>query len=102
MIYVGLRELRPCPRPSRHARREAAAHQTFCGNSISNESPGQSERASVCLTAIICQVANVAGQLNCRLRWDATKERFTDDEEANGLLDRPWRKEFALPPGAFP
>jgi hypothetical protein len=31
-----------------------------------------------------------------KLRWDPVKERF-DDDEANRWVDRPRRKEYALP-----
>jgi Predicted dehydrogenases and related proteins len=38
-----------------------------------------------------CLIAHAAMKLGRRLRWDVSKERFLDDEEANALLSRPQR-----------
>ncbi len=38
-----------------------------------------------------CLIAHAAMKLGRKLRWDAEKERFTGDEEANALLSRPQR-----------
>lgn len=38
-----------------------------------------------------CLIAHAAMKLGRKLRWDATKERFIGDEEANALLARPQR-----------
>jgi len=48
-------------------------------------------------TVTICHLANIARELNRKLRWNPDKERFTDDDEANQLLARPRRKGFELP-----
>ncbi|MFO7907375.1 MAG: Gfo/Idh/MocA family oxidoreductase [Pirellulaceae bacterium] len=45
-------------------------------------------------TATLCHLGNIALQLNRKLKWDPEKERFPDDEEANGMMSRPdrdWR-----------
>jgi hypothetical protein len=42
-------------------------------------------------------LANIARELNRKLRWDPTNERFIDDQEANQLVDRARRKGFELP-----
>jgi hypothetical protein len=34
--------------------------------------------------------------LKRKLYWDPTKERFTNDDEANGLLSRPQRSPYML------
>jgi hypothetical protein len=48
-------------------------------------------------TVTICHLANLARELNRRLRWDPADERFIDDQEANFLVDRARRKGFELP-----
>jgi predicted dehydrogenase len=48
-------------------------------------------------TASVCQLLVIARQLGRRLRWDPVQETFPDDEEANGLLDRPRRPGWELP-----
>ncbi len=48
-------------------------------------------------TATICHLINIARELGRPLRWDPQNEQFVDDPEANALLDRPRRAEYALP-----
>lgn len=50
-------------------------------------------------TCTVCQLAFIALKLGRRLRWDPETERFADDAEANRLLSRPTRGEWALAPG---
>ncbi len=52
----------------------------------------------------ICHLANIArwvseitGETEQKLKWDSQAERFTNSEEANQFLDRPWRKGYELP-----
>ncbi len=45
----------------------------------------------------VCHLANIARELDRKLRWDPDSETFPDDDEANALLDRPRRKGFELP-----
>lgn len=47
-------------------------------------------------TATACHLANIAIQLGRPLRWDAVKEEFPGDAEANALLQRPYRKPWNL------
>lgn len=47
-------------------------------------------------SATICHLGNLARQLGRRLKWDARRERFQDDDEANSLLERPRRAGFEL------
>lgn len=42
-------------------------------------------------TAALCNVANIAYELQRPLLWDAEKEQFTGDDFANMKLDRPYR-----------
>jgi predicted dehydrogenase len=45
----------------------------------------------------VCHLANITRAVGRELRWDAARERFLGDDDANALLDRPRRKEFQLP-----
>ncbi len=46
-------------------------------------------------SATVCHLANLGYQLRRPLTWDPVAERFADDDEANGLLNReprdPWK-----------
>ena len=42
-------------------------------------------------TSAVCNVANIAYELQRPLLWDAKTEKFTGDEYANMMLDRPYR-----------
>lgn len=48
-------------------------------------------------TATVCHLGNIGRLLGRNLRWDPVAERFTGDDEANQLLDRPRRKGYELP-----
>ncbi|MGD8239787.1 MAG: Gfo/Idh/MocA family oxidoreductase [Armatimonadota bacterium] len=41
-------------------------------------------------------LADIAGRVQRKLRWDPAAERFTDDDEANRLLARPMRAPWVL------
>ncbi len=43
-------------------------------------------------TACICHVGNIAMQLKRKVQWDPREERFIDDDEANRMLQRPYRE----------
>ncbi len=45
----------------------------------------------------VCHLANIARAVGRPLHWDPTRERFTNEEEANRYLERPRRKGFELP-----
>ena len=45
----------------------------------------------------VCHLVNICRTLGRPLRWDAAREAFEGDEEANRLLDRPRRHGFELP-----
>jgi predicted dehydrogenase len=47
-------------------------------------------------TATVCHLLTITRYLGRRLKWDAAKEIFPGDEEANKLLDRPRRKGWEL------
>jgi hypothetical protein len=44
-------------------------------------------------TATVCNIGNIAYELNRPLQWDPIKEKFKSDKAANELLERPMRKE---------
>jgi hypothetical protein len=44
----------------------------------------------------LCHLQQIAIQLRRKLRWDAAKETFINDEKANALLDRPMRAPWKL------
>jgi predicted dehydrogenase len=46
-----------------------------------------------CSTCLLHHIAMKTGR---RLRWDPAKERFLDDDEANGMLSRPQRAKYRL------
>ncbi len=47
-------------------------------------------------TCTVCHLGNIAYELNRPLKWDATKEEFPGDEEANRYLDRARREPWQL------
>ena len=49
------------------------------------------------ITATSCILANIACNLGRTLVWDPEKGRVVDDDEANGLLRRPYRRPWIYP-----
>jgi predicted dehydrogenase len=45
----------------------------------------------------VCHLANIARAIGRSLHWDAAREEFKGDQEANRYLDRPRRHGFELP-----
>jgi len=43
-----------------------------------------------------CHLANISLRLGRKLQWDAKKEEFIGDSEANGMLSRPQRAPYAI------
>lgn len=48
------------------------------------------------LTATMCHLGNIATRLGRSLKWDAARETFIGDAEANAMLSRPYRKPWTL------
>ncbi len=44
-----------------------------------------------------CLLHHMAMKLKRKLHWDPSRERFKNDDEANGLLSRPMRPPYTLP-----
>jgi len=47
-------------------------------------------------TATVCNIGNIAYELNRPLTWNPKKEKFKKDSEANAKLSRPLRKEWNI------
>ncbi|MBI1313895.1 gfo/Idh/MocA family oxidoreductase [bacterium] len=47
-------------------------------------------------SATICHLSNIAADLGRKLAWNPQSESFVDDEAANALLDRPYRKPYTI------
>lgn len=47
-------------------------------------------------TSSVCNIGNIAYQLNRKLEWNPKKEQFKNDPEANALLGRPMLNEWAI------
>ncbi len=47
-------------------------------------------------TVTVCHMANIAYELEKSLKWDAAKQEFPGDEEANRFLDRARREPWVL------
>jgi hypothetical protein len=45
----------------------------------------------------ICHLLNITRELGRKLAWNPETEQFTNDDEANALIDRPRRAGFELP-----
>ena len=45
---------------------------------------------------MICHIGNIAQWLGRPLKWDAVKEEFVGDENANRWLDRPRREPWSV------
>ncbi len=45
----------------------------------------------------VCHLVNITRELGRQLKWDAEREQFLDDAEANAFLDRPRRAGYELP-----
>jgi hypothetical protein len=47
-------------------------------------------------TSSVCNIGNIAYQLNRKLEWNPKKEQFKNDKEANALLGRPMLNDWAI------
>ena len=48
-------------------------------------------------SAALCHMANIAMRVGRRLKFDAERERFIDDAQANTYLTKQYRKGYELP-----
>ncbi len=47
-------------------------------------------------SATVCNIGNIAFELNRAVQWDLKKEKLKGDNEANKLLSRAMKKEWAV------
>jgi predicted dehydrogenase len=47
-------------------------------------------------SATVCNIGNIAYELNRPLLWNPKKEKFKNDDQANQMLSRPMKKEWAV------
>jgi hypothetical protein len=47
-------------------------------------------------SATVCNIGNIAYQLQRSLKWNPVKEKFENDKEANRLTSRPMKKEWRV------
>jgi predicted dehydrogenase len=48
------------------------------------------------LSATLCHLANVSYRVGRRLEWDAIKNQFRNDREADGMISRDYRKPYVV------
>ena len=49
------------------------------------------------ISAAHCHMANISYRTGRKLEWNAARERFRGDSEANKMLTRKYRKPFVVP-----
>ena len=79
---------KPLPRPMEHNREWVEEMRTRGPLAMPLE---EAQR-----TSTACVLGYMAMKLGRRLKWDAGKERFIDDAEANGMMFRPERDGFGV------
>src|SRR5690606_40065610 len=47
-------------------------------------------------SASVCNIANIAFELNKPLKWNPAKEQFTNNDQANQMLFRTMKKEWSV------
>lgn len=65
-------------------------------NSVRTRSQPVSDVVSQHRSVSACHLANISMRLGRKLNWDAAKEQFVDDSEANAMLSRPQREPYRI------
>ena len=65
-------------------------------NAVKTRKPSTAFAESGHRTASICHLNNIAMRLGRKLKWDPKAERFSNDEEANGLITPKMRAPWTL------
>jgi len=71
-------------------------HQQNFLDSIKSRKPSESNLAYVRDMTLPMHLAIISWRLGRKLEWDAKKEEFVNDKEANGFLSRKYRKAWDL------
>lgn len=71
-------------------------HQQNFIDTVRSRNQPESNLAYVRDMTLPMHLAVISWRLNRPLRWNASKEEFVDDKEANALLSRKYRKEWKL------
>ncbi|HVW02356.1 MAG TPA: Gfo/Idh/MocA family oxidoreductase [Planctomycetaceae bacterium] len=64
-------------------------------NCIKTGAQPMSDVASQHRSMTACHLGNIAMRLGRTVHWDGQRERFVDDDEANAMLSRPQRSQYA-------
>ena len=67
------------------------AHARNFLDCIKSRNPPTSDLASAQRTSVACHLANLSLRLGRSLRWDVVNKTVTNDKEAEGMLQRPYR-----------
>jgi predicted dehydrogenase len=65
-------------------------------NAIRNRSNPVTDVETGHRSATVCNIGNIAYEVNRPLKWNPKKEEFNNDPAANKLLSRPMKKEWAV------
>jgi len=85
------------PRFERHAAAANRAHQRNFLEAIASRDKPVADIEEGYISSATCILANIALKLGRTLTWDAGKQRVVNDDEANRLLRRPYRRPWAHP-----
>jgi predicted dehydrogenase len=75
---------------------ESDNHHTDFLRSVRTRSRNASDAEIACRSISVCHMGNIAVHLNRPLRWDAQREQFVGDPEANRMLSRSLRPPWCL------
>jgi len=81
----------------RHVAPAIRGHMRDFLNAIDKRSKPVADIEQAHISTASCILANLAMKLNRELTWDAAKQRVVGDEEANRLLQRPYRAPWVHP-----
>jgi predicted dehydrogenase len=81
------------------AQNDAAHVQNFC-DAIRTGAKLNADALTGHLSTSLCHLGNIATRLGRSLIFDPKQEQIIGDEEANGLVRRPYREHWATPRGA--
>jgi hypothetical protein len=71
-------------------------HQQNFVDAVKSRTQPESNLAYAREMTLPMHLALISWRLNRPMKWNAAKEKFIDDKEANALLDRKYRKKWDL------